>query len=642
MMKRVISLSLCLLMVLAVFAGCAKERDENDYGAYINMYLTDPVYNFDPAMAYGNDSALKVISLLFDNLFVLNEKGKVEKSLAKDYSIDKEENTMTITLNSTSWSDGNAITAEDVVFAWRRILDNSNSYAAASLLFDIKNARAAKENSNGITIDDVGISANGDKVVIEFETKDMDYDRFLLNLTSYALVPLSENSVNRTVEAIDWAKKPSLFVTSGPFKIREVSYSEDAPSLVLERNSYYYRNPDLDDVDVSVTPFQLIIDYSKTDEEIMQDYKDGKLFFMGDIPLSLRGDWKSLIEEDTKSMSTHIYVLNQNAVVRYYNEEDFAKLSAGEELDSSNIAGEEIFANAQVRKALSLVIDREAIAEKVVFAQAATGLVPLSVFNEAEETGLFGKVTTFRSESKDLLGTAADKTDAEEAIDQSGIDPSKFMFSISVPAYDDVQMAIAKEVQAAWSSLGFHVAIQAIDVVDNTDQDKTTKAAIVGIKDDIYHEQYLSGNYEVAVVDYVAASVDPFSVLAPFAQGYTGEASGGNEVTDIPVHATGYKNDDYTKLIDQAFKTQDPAERSRLLHDAEELLMKDLPVIPIVYNLDVNLVSDELSKLEFTYYGTPVFTKTQLKDYQQYFPVKKEDETTAESESESETTDLVD
>ena len=226
-------------MVLAVFTGCAKEKAEDDYGAYISMYLTDPVYNFDPAMAYGNDSALKVVSLLFENLFVLNEDGEIENSLAKKYTIDEEKNQMIITLNSTSWSNGDPITADDVVFAWTRILDNSNSFNAASLLFDIKNAKKAKENSDGITIGDVGISSRGNQVlVIDFEPN-TDYDQFLLNLTSYALAPLYNKSVERTENALDWAKKPSLIVTSGPFKLREVSYNESNRRLVLERNPYY-------------------------------------------------------------------------------------------------------------------------------------------------------------------------------------------------------------------------------------------------------------------------------------------------------------------------------------------------------------------------------------------------------------------
>lgn len=627
MMKRVISLSLCLIMLLSVFTGCAKEKDENDFGAYVNMYLSDPIYNFDPMMAYGNDSALKIISLLFDNLFVLGENGKVEKSLAKDYKIDEKLNTMTITLNSTSWSDGNAITAEDVVFAWRRILDNSNSSEAAALLYDIKNARAAKENANGITIDDVGISASGKDVIIEFESREggIDYDRFLLNLTSYALVPLSETSANRTADPLDWAKKPALFVTSGPFKIREVSYTAGAESLILERNNYYYRNPDLDDLDVSVTPYRLCIDFSKSDADIMKDYEEGKLFFVGDIPMSVRGEWKDKVEA-TNGMSTHTYVPNQNAIVRYFDADGFAALSNEATYpELSDADGEKIFANAKVREALSLAIDRQRIAEKVVFAEAATALVPLGVFDEAKEAGLFGKPNTFRENGKDILVTTANVQAAKDLLTAAGVDATRFMFAISVPAYDDVQLAIAEEVKNAWTELGFHVAVNAIKVVENTDVDKTTDAAIKGVMDDLYHQNYRNGAYDVAAVDTVAISVDPFSVLAPYAQNYTGRASGGNTEHESPVHITGYKNDAYTKLIDEAFNTTDSAVRSQKLHEAEELLMTELPVIPIVYNQNVNLASDKISKYEITYYGTPVFTKLVLKDYLLYVPAKEEE-----------------
>ena len=114
MMKRVISLALCLLMLATVLVGCA-EKDEDDKGAYINMYLTDQVYDLDPARAYNNESALRLVSLVFDNLFVLDEDGKVKKSLAKDYEIREDENAgeyeMIITLNDTCWTDGTAITA---------------------------------------------------------------------------------------------------------------------------------------------------------------------------------------------------------------------------------------------------------------------------------------------------------------------------------------------------------------------------------------------------------------------------------------------------------------------------------------------------------------------------------------------------
>ena len=175
-MKRLIALLLCLASILCIFAGCAKKEDEEeDPGAYIEMYLADQVYNFDPAYAYGNESALKIVSLLYENLFILGENGKPEKSLVSKYEIDKKENSMLITLRKDAyWTDGKKLTANDVVFAWQRVLDSSKSFDAAALLYDVKNARAAKE---GVvpSIDDVGVQAlNETEIFIEFEENVVD------------------------------------------------------------------------------------------------------------------------------------------------------------------------------------------------------------------------------------------------------------------------------------------------------------------------------------------------------------------------------------------------------------------------------------------------------------------------------------
>ena len=53
-----------------------------------------------------------------------------------------------------------------------------------------------------------------------------------------------------------------------------------------------------------------------------------------------------------------------------------------------------------------------------------------------------------------------------------------------------------------------------------------------------------------------------------------------------------------------------------------------MPVIPIIFNQNAVLISDELSKVKFTYYGVPNFTKTKLKNYELYVPVEEEEEVT--------------
>lgn len=615
MTKRVLSLVLCLIMLATAFVGCGK-KDENDKGAYINMYLTDMVYDFDPVHAYENESNLRIVSLLFDNLFVLDDNGKVKKSLAKSYKIEENEAAgeykMFIELKDTCWTDNIPVTAADVVYAWKRVIASEDSYEVASLLFDIKNARAVKEGD--ASIDDIGAYALNEKTVeIEFEGK-IDYDQFLLNLTSYALVPLREEKVSKTD---DWAKKPATIVTSGPFRLRTASYEEGEERIVLERNSYYYRDIKKDALDKSVTPYRIVIDYTKSAEDIMKDYNDGKIFFVGDIPLSVRNTYKD-DANITDGLSTHSYILNQNAVVRYYRADSFATLESNRCVYNDNLKegvdGEKIFANKDVRKALSLAIDRQAIADAAVFAKAATGLVPYGVFDSNSVK------KSFREVGGDIIATGAKMDDAKAALAASGVDASKFMIALTVAAYDEVHMMIAEKVKAAWETLGFHVAINAIDVIEN--DDKYLEVVASDIRDDIFAETYRAGKFDVIAVDYHAYSADAFSALARLATKFSGRGMDMVNYKATP-HYSGYDSQEYNDKIEAAFAEKNIEKRAVLLHEAEKIALEDMPVIPIIFNQNANLVSKDLSKVGATYYCPAIFTKTKLKNYEAYLPVEE-------------------
>lgn len=620
MMKKLVALTLCLIMTVAVFAGCANDNKEYYDGAYVTMYIADEMYDFDPANAYANESALKIVSLLYDNLFTLDAKGKVQNSLAKKYEIvedpDLDSYKMIITLKDTKWTDGTPVSANDVVYAWTRILKPENSYEAASLLFDIKNARAAKNGD--VSIDDVQIIAVENRVVeIQFEGP-IDYDQFLLNLTSYSLVPLREDIVRKTE---DWSKQPSTTCTSGPFRIRKVSYTKGEETLVLERNSYYYRNNLKDAADKSVTPYRLIIDYSMSDDEILDAYNAGELFYIGDLPLSLRGaSIEAEISDIMESMSTHTYFINENAIVRKYDKDDFAKLKKEDYVKVSKSLkaddGKKIFAIEEVREALSLAIDRESIAKTVVFGEAASGLVPYGVFNSNSAKD------SFREEGGSLIASTAKMDEAKALLTSVDVDPDDYMFTIAVASYDDVHVAIAQEVQKAWEELGFHVAVNPIKTITNNDKNEATGETSKTIRDDVFAENYRAGAYEVAAIDYVAYSADAFSMLAPFATGFTGNASAKDDSPkfSVPTHKTGYNSEDYNTLIEDAFAEKNIKARAEILHEAEAQLIKDNAIIPIIFNQNVKVVSPELSKITTSYYGNDIFTKMVLKDFEIYLP----------------------
>lgn len=597
MTKRLLSLLVCVLLIIPVLAACQSRNmgtEENpDKGAFIKMYLTDIVYDLDPLYSLNNKSAQKIVSILYAGLFKLDEKGNAKPDLVKEYKIIRDENAgeykMLITLNKTFWSDGIPLDAADVIYAWKRILDVENSNPAASLLFDIKNARDVVEGDR--SIDDLGIT-DPDSLVLEitFE-RDINYDQFILNLTSPALVPLREDIVERND---DWAKKPATTVCSGPFTLRSTDYTPGSEAMVLERNQYYFRDKSKDKLDKSVTPYRLVIDYSLTDEEIKQKFDGGEIFYVGEIPLSLRGYYADAAKISDE-MSTHIYYLNEKALIA----------DGGE--------GEYLFANESVRKALSLVIDRDAIAKSVVYAKAATALVPYGVFETTSAKN------QFRNVGGAILAATANEAEARSLLSSSGINASKYSFAISVRAEDEVHVLIAEAVAAAWNALGFNVTLNKIECIINDDENKLTAETAKDIMDDIFNETLYNGSFEVIALDLVANSPNAFALLAPFAKAFSGQAldMSTQEFAMMP-HITGFEDEAYNEIIEKAFNETDLSKRAEILHEAETMLLAKMPVIPVIFNQDACLISKELSKYESTYYRNRIFTKTKLKDYDRY------------------------
>lgn len=662
MMKRATALILCLVMCISVFAFTSCSKKDKDYrGEYFIMYLSENMYDLDPANAFYNESTRNVVSLLFETLFTLDENGKVKNALAKDYKIIEDKKTgeykMEITLGDTFWSDNTAITANDVVFAWKRILDVEASYEAASLLYDIRNARAVKEGE--ASIDDLGLYADNKIVTIEFEGS-IDYDQFLINLTSLALAPLNE----AVVKTEDWAKKPATMVCSGPFKLSRIHFVENSDvmyedtdyyeeksttdangnvvsgflpnpkpkdfneqiisSFIIERNSYYYRNTEKEDaIDKSVTPYKVLVDCSLSDEQIKDAYDAGQIIYMGDIPLSLRESYKNSKELSVQSsLSTHTYYLNQKALIQKRGSDE----------------GEALFVSKAVRQAMSMAIDRDAIAEMVVFAEAAKGIVPSGIFSSGTVKETFREVcnNSYSNLTKDM-----DK--AKALLSEAGINAGDYTFSVTVAAYDEVHIAIAEQVIKAWGEdgLGFNVEIKLRGTIANNDYFKNTNNIPTDICDDLYAKDLKSGSFEVIALDCVATAATPYAVLSPYAKAFSGQGmvmpsfiDGEDEVNEdftyeLTPHITGYDSEEYNALMEKVFSEKTIKNRNDDLIKAEEILMEDMPVIPVIFNQYATLKQKNLNLKDKTlwwskntnYYTTTNFKKMEIKKYEDYLDV---------------------
>ncbi len=602
-MKKALALILSALTLMSAAVGCTTleklDTGEYDKGAIVDMYLTTEVLNFDPQVSMTDDAQLKVMSLMYEGLTTIDENGKWQKAGMKSYKIetdDGENFSILVTLNSNRWSDGRTVQASDYVYSWKRILSVDSQCEAASLLYDIKNARDCKLGD--ATIDDLGVAAVDTYVLqIEFETK-IDLDHFFENCSSIALVPLREDVISRYGDT--WANKSTNIVTNGPFCPKEIVYGD---TLRLERSSYYYTDADKDEVpDKYVIPYRLLTKYNKSTKgddgsiavtnasQQLLDFNDGLIFYDGEIPLADRAALKdeAII---TDIMSTHTYVFNTT---------------------------NPLFEKSEVRRALSMAIDRDTIVNLITYAKPATGYIPYKVFDTKSGT-------SFREVGGDIISSTADVAGAKSLLASVGVTSGSFTLTIR---NNEVDRAIADYVAGVWGDLGFTVTIETVK--DSVVPDDTT------IYLDGFQAKYESGDFDVIAIDANMYSTDAFSALSQFSAPFSG--NGVNMDTgDYPLydHVTGYNNADYDALIESAFAEKDLAARAEILHQAEAKLMEDMPVIPLVFLQDAYICSSELSGISSTYYGTRDFKNTKLKDYMTY---KARTDTASDSTTSTDTT----
>lgn len=594
-MKRIVALVLCAIFALTAFVGCA--RAENDNGAIIHMLLSSEIKNFDPATAYVDSDAVKVLGLLYEGLTRINDNGKVVNAMAKDITIDEDEDRgeykMLIELKATKWSDGTAVTADDFIFAWKRILTPDFSSDAAVLLYDIKNAKPAKEGQAGVSVDDIGITApDSDLLEIEFETK-INYDHFLEILASPALVPLREDKVSKPLTDDDgivqydendqmlydptWATRATMMVTNGPFAIKKMDDESINGTYTLERNKYYrLKGEDGENELKYVKPHKIIVHYEYFDKDgaglqgLLDQLNEGDIFYLSNVPLDQIASYK----DDMKIsdlFSTHTFMFNRK---------------------------NELFDSKDVRSALSLALDRNEIVNLTGgINKPATGIVPTPVYNTKYKT-------SFRAEQGDAISASADPDTAKSLAKAAKGESIKLVCrDYTINGTDELVAEYAAE---KWEALGLNVTVKALDRED-------------------YMEAYNTGDYDIISVDYQSNSTDAIGTLAPFALEYSGAARDtlNNNYDAVPCKA-GYVNEAYDALIKEALALAPYSkERADKLAEAEKLLMDDMALIPLQFYTEYYL-SKDLSGISSSLFGYRIFNKAKLKDYERFLETIEE------------------
>lgn len=222
--------------------------------------------------------------------------------------------------------------------------------------------------------------------------------------------------------------------------------------------------------------------------------------------------------------------------------------------------------NVKVRQALSLAIDRKVIVEKIL---NNAGFIPATAFVPPGLPDPSNGGKDYR-EAKPGYFAEFDPVAARKLLAEAGYPDGKGFPKIDI-LYNtnDRHKKIAEAIQAMWkTNLN-------IDVVASNQEWG------------VYLDNRTKLNYFTSRAGWIGDYYDPMTFLDMWTS-----TSGNND--------TGWKNKKFDEIISKAKKTSDNAERFKLMHEAEDLMMADQIVCPIYYYVEPKMVRETLKGAWFS------------------------------------------
>ncbi len=316
----------------------------------INLSTNPPT--MDPAQAQDQVSAT-VINGVYEGLARMNEKGEVLPAVAKEWKLSDDKKTYTFTLrDNAKWSNGDAVTAHDFEYAWKRVLDPNlkpEASAYAYLLYYIVGAEAY--NTGKGKAEEVAVKAL-DEHTLEVTLNDpTPYFSSLMSFQTYYPVHASSK------ENPAFSAEASTMITNGPFKMSEWKKNT---SITLVPNEHYYEK---DQIHLKKVYFTMVNDSGSE----LNMYQTNKLDYAG--------------------MPTGLLPIDQLEALKTSHPDEFHIQGIASLYYFLINTTEKPFDNLKIRKALSMAISRKDLTGKVTKGGQlpAYGLVPPGVSGVSKE-----------------------------------------------------------------------------------------------------------------------------------------------------------------------------------------------------------------------------------------------------------------
>jgi oligopeptide transport system substrate-binding protein len=469
--------------------------------------------SLDPHKAQGIYES-NIVGDMFVGLMTEDIASNPVPGAAVSYSASADGLVYTFKLRDHVWSDGVPVTAHDYVFSLRRLMDPKTAGQYATILYTINNAEAV--NGGRLPLDRLGVRAIDDKTLeIAFSVQVPYIAQLMTHFTSFA-VP--QHVVEKHGDA--WLD-PANIVVNGPYILKEWIANDH---VLLVKNPHFYdaKNVNIEKIYYYPTP-----DYSAA----LKRFRAGELDTNAGVP-SQEIDW-------VRTNLPHSLRI--------------APWMATEYLQFNVVRPP--FNDLRVRKAVSLAIDREVIATRVMRAgeRAAYSFVPPDMLGYPG-----GAHCDFRAvpmneriaQAKALLAAAGYNENNPLTFDYNFQDQT-----------DPRLVAVA--LQAMWKDIGAQVRLSSAESL-------------------VHYNLMRKQQFTVGQCGWSADYRDAKDFLMLW------------QTVSRDMNYGRYSNPKYDSLIDQSDQTRDPVQRGILLREAEQVSLDDVAYAPIYHSTSRMLVSPEV------------------------------------------------
>lgn len=477
-------------------------------GNVLNVHIDVEVASMDPQIATDGTS-FEVIADTTDGLYELDADGNPVPALAE--SVDKSDDGLTLTyhLKDAKWSNGTPVTAKDFEFAWKRAVnpETASEYAFIVGIAGIKNADAVASGEK--PLDELGVTAVDDKTLkVELDVPVPFFESLMAFPTFY---PVNEEFYTQCGD--QYASTPDTLLSNGPFKITD--YEPAATTINLVKNPDYW---DADKVKLDGIKYQVI----KDSQQAMLAYQNGDLDLV-----TLSGEQVEQFQADPEFkniMAGYLWYLSPN----------------------TKVAGLE---NLNVRKALSLSFDKEAICNNILKDGSIPAYFAVPTLLAAGPDGKDYRETA----GSDYFKT--DKAEAlkywEEAKKELGVDSLTYTMIVEdTESAINVAQFLQSEIQTTLPGITINL------------EQMPKKNRVERLQD---------GDFELGLTRWGPDYADPMTYLDMW-------------VTDNPNNYGLWSNEEYDSIIESCKKGElalDPVNRWKALTEAEKIVCDNAVIFPV-------------------------------------------------------------